>query len=277
MIRPRLACGPRRLEAVGSLERVSPGPALRRRARRGRGARRAARQGLGVALATSAYGISFGALVGGGGTRRLADLRPEPADVHRRIAVRLRRRDRRRAGSPRRPPRSRPRRSSASATPPTACGCRPSSAEVSGSAPPPRSSRSTSPRRSRWRSAPAHARLVGFWVTGSRSTSAGTSPLSPARSSATCSETRGRTDWMPRPRPPSSPCSGRACARRQADRGRCRGGGRGDDAHPAAHARASRCSSPRRRDRRRLVQLARGVGIARRPSRATSPEREGLP
>ena len=45
----------------------------------------------------------------------------------------------------------------------------------------------------------------------SRSTSAGTCRPSPARCSATCWATRGRTGWMPRPPPPSSPCCGRGC------------------------------------------------------------------
>ena len=58
-----------------------------------------------------------------------------------------------------------------------------------------------------------HARLVGLLGHGPRrSTSAGASRPSPARSSATSSEIRGRTDWMPRPPRPSSRCCGRACA-----------------------------------------------------------------
>ena len=47
-----------------------------------------------MALATSAYGISFGALAVASGLDRLADLRAEPRDVHRRLAVRLRGRHR---------------------------------------------------------------------------------------------------------------------------------------------------------------------------------------
>ena len=204
-------------------------------------------------------------------SRHLADLRAEPGDVHRRIAVRVRRRDRRgrTAGGP---------RGDRLGIPPRRAQRRLRHADVagdrhadSGAARPPRSSRSTSPPPSRSRRRTRRARTLGFWVTGiaiyvgwNLSTLAGAllgDVLGDPRAYGLDAAAAAAFLALLWPR----------LRHRQPIAVGHRGRRRGDDAHARAHARASRCSSPPSSRSSSAGSTGSASARSRPRSRTTSP------
>ena len=263
-----------RARPIGNLDRVSLTPQFDDAHAAGEG-RRAARQGLGVALATSAYGISFGALsvaagldvwqtcalsllmfTGGSqfafvGVIGAGGLAAAPAAIASAALLGVRNAAYGMRMSPVIGPGFWKRVAAAQFT-------IDESTAVSLA------------QRTR------HARLVGFWVTGLGDLCR-LGPVDP-RGRAARRRARGPegvwTGCRGRRRIPRTALA--APAPTAGDRGGRRGRRGGDDAHAGAHARPPGADRRRRRGRRRLVQLA-GARTSRPTSRRTCAEREGLP